>query len=248
MIPTVAVWLWSDAGKPSFPKWIHSKYDHRHVNAVYRMVQRHYKTPHRFVCITDNPEGIECETIPLWGDLLYMEGIIPGTWTRLKVWQAGMSELLGPRLISIDLDCVIVDDVAPLFDDPAPFLGWFARGGPEKPCVYNASFWAMDVDSRPDIWTSFNPETAVQELLDAGFKHYHGTEQAWQSYKLGPDHKAFTWRDGMVSYRYQMRKDSNARLPKGSRIVFFHGPGKPWHRLRDAWVARHYPAKEVGLC
>lgn len=245
---TVAVWLWSDKGKPSFPKWAHSKYDYRHVNAVYRMVQKHYKAPHRFVAITDNPDGIECETIPLWDDLLHMPGIIPGTWARLKTWAPGMSELLGPRLISLDLDCCIVDDVAPLFDDPAPFIGWFAFGRRDNPCVYNASFWVQDTDWRTDIWTSFKAETAAVELLRAGYRNCHGTEQAWQSHKLGPDQKAYTWRDGVASYRYQIRKMPAENLTPGARIVFFHGPVKPWH-LKDSspWVKHHYPAKEVGL-
>lgn len=257
---TIIVWLWSDKGKPSFPRWQHSKYDARHVNAVYRMVQRHYTTPHRFVCITDNPAGIECETILLAdavahanrshnpGDLLRMSGIIPGTWVRLLTWAPDMHKLLGKRIISLDLDCVVVDDVAPLFDQPGDFIGWFAFGRRDNPCVYNASIWAQKLETRRDIWDTFDAETAASELLRAGYRHFHGTEQAWQSYKLGPDQKAWTWRDGVASYRYQVRKMQKCGLTPGARIVFFHGPEKPW-QLRDhlPWVKEHYPATEVGL-
>jgi hypothetical protein len=254
--PTVVVWLWSDKGKPSYTNWKHSKYSVKHVNAVYRMVRRFYKTPHRFLCITDEPNNpaFECETLSIFkaleaarpgaSDLLHMGAIIPGTWARLCVWAPGMSALLGPRLISLDLDCVAVDDLAPLFDNPAPFLGWYSRGGPHVPLVYNASFFALDTESRPDIWTDFNPETAEGELALAGYSPAHGTEQAWQSCKLGLNQKAWTWRNGMASYKFQC---PGLRLPSGARLVFFHGQYKPWTQLNVPWISKYYPAKDVGL-
>ena len=167
---TVVTWMWSDKNKPSYPNWSYSRYGYKHVNAVYDMVQKHYKRPHRFVCITDNPKGIKCETIPLWKDNLHMSGVIPGTWVRLKAWAPEMVELLGPRIVSLDLDCVVVGDLAPLFDRTEPFIGWLSLGIRRTPIVYNASIWAMDTGAFPEVWTSFNSKRAVRELAKAGYQ------------------------------------------------------------------------------
>lgn len=250
---TVLLWKWKTSDKPTTNGWIHSVYDYRHVNAVARMVRKHYKAPHRILAIVDDPNnpGYECETVSLYdtiklakpkGDILHMPGIIGGTWCRLITWAPELRELLGPRIISLDLDCVIVDDLAPLFDREEPFIGWLSFGDRRNPVIYNASIWAADTDFRPDIWESFNTKTAVAELAKAGFDDTAGTEQAWVSYKLGPNQPAWYWRDGVVSFRYQLRARRGFPLTKGSRIVFFHGPKKPWDiRHQVPWIKANYP-------
>lgn len=54
-------------------------YESKHVNAWARMVKAHLKQPHRCVCITDLPHGIECETFPLW--------TFPQVWQRPEIVQ-----------------------------------------------------------------------------------------------------------------------------------------------------------------
>ena len=47
-------------------KW-GDKFSHEHVNRLYRMVCKNFHTDFRFVCHTDNPEGIHSDVhiIPL---------------------------------------------------------------------------------------------------------------------------------------------------------------------------------------
>jgi hypothetical protein len=234
---TVVCWMWNGAGKPSVPYWRHSVYDYRHVNALQQMVARHYAKPHRFVCVCDDPTNIECETIPLGDWNLHLPGIIPGTWTRLRAFAPGMSEVLGPRYVSLDLDCCIVGDLSPIFDRTEPFLGWLSKGKRDLPCIYNASLWMADTEAFPELFTTFDAKRSPQLMEKLG---YVGTEQAWMSYKLGDRQPAVTWREGVVSYRFQVRANKG-RLPDDARIVFFHGPKKPWHLRHHAWVRKNYP-------
>jgi len=184
---------------------------------------------------------MECETIPLWEDNLYMKGIIPGSWVRIKSWAPEMKELLGPRIVSLDLDCCVVGDLAPLFDRAEPFVGWLAFGDKRTPVIYNASIWAMDTGAFPHVWSSFDANTAVQELAKHGFDHTAGTEQAWASYKLGPNMPTWSYKDGVVSFRYQLRPRRGFSLIPGSRIVFFHGPVKALNLMKTVpWVREHY--------
>jgi hypothetical protein len=61
---TVCCWKWKG------PANYRSQFAAEHVNVLARMVARHYAKPHRFVCITDDAEGIDPEIgiVPLWDD------------------------------------------------------------------------------------------------------------------------------------------------------------------------------------
>jgi len=56
---TVITWLWGSTG------W-RQGYNATHVNTLEKMVAANLSIPHVFKCITDMPEGINCETVPLW--------------------------------------------------------------------------------------------------------------------------------------------------------------------------------------
>lgn len=236
---TIVTWLWNKTGKPVTHNFVNHTYTYEHVNRVYKMVYRHYRKPFRFVCITDNPTGIECETIPLWQDHLHLAGIVPGTFCRVKIFSPEMRELLGPRIISLDLDCVIVDNLQPIFDRKEPFIGWRAVVAKRGPVIYNASIFALNTGTFPKLWTDFKGARSVKEMAAHGFTSNCGTEQAWTSYKLGPKMPVWTSQDGVLSYKYQVKKQNS--LPSGARIVFFHGALKPENARHIEWVDKFYP-------
>lgn len=99
----IVCWKWNPLG----PKWNRAKYTADHVNRFASMVNRHLSMPHEIVCITDDPAGIDrsaVRIVPMWDDVREF-GMC---WTRLKVFKPEMADLIGPRFVSIDLDCVIV--------------------------------------------------------------------------------------------------------------------------------------------
>src|SRR3990167_2838488 len=86
-----------------------------HVNKLQRGFEKHLKLPHEFVCITDNPNGIDSSKIrilPLWNDFRDLGRC----FTRLKIFSEEMEKLIGPRFVQIDLDVVLVGDVTLIFD------------------------------------------------------------------------------------------------------------------------------------
>lgn len=153
--------------------------------------------------------------------------------------------------MSLDLDCVITRDLAPLFAGmDVPFKGWLSMGRRRDPCIYNASIYLIEPQKYAHLWHDFNPRTSPATLKSLKFI---GTEQAWHSYRLGDKQPAWTGRDdGVYSYRYQIRQ--TGKLPDNARIVFFHGPQKPWSankwlnsvhgeectRARESWIREHY--------
>jgi len=96
------------------------------VNRLAAQVRRHLPRPHRFVCFTDDPTGLDprIEALPL-PEL----GLPPGhgdtRWRKLGLFRRDLggpdAPLTGTTLF-LDIDLVVVDDLSPFFDLPGDFF------------------------------------------------------------------------------------------------------------------------------
>lgn len=228
-------------------KWLpltgyRSKFESEHVNTLRNMVERHFHHPHEFVCITDDPNGIDprVRIIPLWKDLSAVPsphgGVSPSCYRRLKAFSSEMRDIIGPRFVSVDLDVVITGDVTPLWLRNDDFVIW---GDQLRTTPYNGSMWMMNAGAREQVWKDFKPEESPQKTFKAGFL---GSDQAWISYCLGPRERKWTTKDGVYAYRTDIRRH-RGQLPEGARMVFFQGHTDPWMpvaRKACPWIDEHY--------
>lgn len=224
------------------PQGYRSTFRAEHVDTLRRMVARHYPDPHRFICVTDDARGIrepDVEIFQLWSDfgtLRNPSGIKnPSCYRRLRVFAKNAGKWLGERFVCLDLDCVIVGDLRPLWNRPDDFIIWKSAttGNP-----YNGSMFLNRSGTRSQLWETFDSMRSPQETKAAGF---YGSDQAWIARCLGPNEKVWTRADGVLSFRI----DFNYRalpLPTGSRVVFFHGRCDPWEaaQQRIGWVRENY--------
>jgi len=233
---TVVTFLW----KP--PRGYRSKFDGSHVDTLRRMVRRHYRRPHRFVCITDDPTGItepDIELFALWDDFKDVRNPSgsknPSCYRRLRLFAGNTGQWLGPRFVCLDLDCVIVGDMAPVWDRPEPFVIWKSTTPGN---FYNGSMFMMEAGARPMVWTDFDPVLSPRETYGA---RLYGSDQAWIAYRLGGGEATWSAADGVYSMRNEL-KPQRGRLPAGARIVFFHGKGDPWspEMQQLPWVRANY--------
>lgn len=213
-----------------------SKFTGEHVDVLRRMVRRHYRRPHRFVCVTDDASDItepDVECFELWDDLAHVPNPSgrgnPSCYRRLKLFARNAGVWLGPRVVVMDLDTVIVGDLSPLFVDDVTFKAWRAPGGWNP---YNGSLWQLQTGSLPEVWEQFDPKVSPRTARSRGF---NGSDQGWFACALGVNRPVWTQADGVYSYRY----DLNGRpLPANARVVFFHGKEDPWDPgpQRQPWV------------
>jgi hypothetical protein len=220
-----------------------SKFGPETVNILRNMLERNYSKPHRLTCITDDPAGIDprVRIIPLWTDHANLRNPNgshnPSCYRRLKLFSAEAAEIIGPRFAVMDLDTVIVGDMAPIFDRPEDFVIWGGVGPSHSPKTwYNGSLWMLTAGSRTKVWEQFDPKTSPRTSRAAGC---FGSDQGWIAHCLGPNEAMFSQDDGVYSYRIHL---AGKPLPQNARLVNFHGKIDPWHPIarRQDWIREHY--------
>lgn len=226
---TVVCWKWRPNGTWS------RHYNSDHVNALERMLKQHLHTPHKLVCVTDDPTGINCETVPLWeyGETKTLPEK-PNCYRRLYAFSNEAKNIFGDKFISIDLDCLIMpgpdgEGITPLVNQPDDFVivNGYREATKKGCCPYNGSMWLLKAGSRAAAWEEFNPEKspieAQSNVLPNG-KKYYGSDQAWLAHKF-PNEKTWGPDDGVMSF---VRDAKGKEIPESCRIMFFAGHIKPW--------------------
>ena len=203
------------------------------------MVARHYRHAHDFVCITDDPVGIDGDIriVPIWDDFKDLPGPHGvNCYRRLRAFSKEAAEIIGPRFVSLDLDWVFTAEVTPLWDAPVDFAitGDTARGTP-----YNGSMFMLRAGTRAKVWDTFDPLRSPARAKALG---YIGSDQAWIGACLGPHERKWTKTDGVYSFRNEIN-GKHRQLPPGCRMVNFHGRHDPWMshvQQQHPWIRNHY--------
>lgn len=233
---SVVCWKW----KPPVTGY-RSTFDADAVHTLARMVKRHYPHPHRIVCVTDDPKGLDAsiDVVPLWKDLADVPSPHgahqPSCYRRLKAFSAEAEQWFGPRFVSVDLDCVIVGDMSSLWNRTEDFVIW---GETDPRSFYNGSMWMMTAGSRRKVWDTFDPRTSPGLAKRNG---KFGSDQGWISHCLGRGQAMWGRKHGVYSFRVHM-KNGMKPLPPDAKIVFFHGKHDPWGYVPQqlSWVQQHY--------
>jgi hypothetical protein len=197
------------------------------INYLYQAFKKYLRIPHEFVCITDDPEGIDknVRIIPLWDKCLSLGRC----YNRLYVFSKDMRDIIGPRFATVDIDCVVTGDLTPIFDREGDFWiheqQWRTHVQP-----YNGSLVIMDAGARDEVWTAFKGQESIDWL--ANNTTYVGSDQAWIANVL-KEEKTLNSAHGI--YEEMLIKGN---LPPDARLVFFSGNRDP-RNSPHAWVKNH---------
>jgi hypothetical protein len=209
-------------------------YDFRNVNALQSMLSQYLKMPHRLVCMTDTPAGIRCETMPMWKTPeVKVRDRFPNCYKRLNLFRRDAEAVFGKRILSIDLDCLILRELDPLItDDDFRIVDGFSA-------PYNGSMFMLRSGSRPQVWDKFDPATspkiANSQVMKSG-RNYLGSDQAWISYII-PGEKVWGRSDGVYLFH---DANKNEEILKAARVIFFPGLRKPWDPHMSKYSKIHH--------
>lgn len=215
-------------------------YGPAYVNNLRRGVARHLARPHRFVCFTDDPAGLdaEVEALPL-PELGLPAGKSDTRWRKLALFRADLGGLSGQALF-LDLDLVITGGLDAFFEHPGavPMIRDDTLFRP-KPLrrinpardrflamVGNSSVFRFEIGAHADVLEAYlaDPEGAM-----ARFE----ISQQFQSAQLAAKGALAYWPEGWcVSFKNACVGRGLASylrdpaLPEGARIVVFAGSPK----------------------
>ena len=134
-------------------KW-GTKFGPEYVNRLFKMVEKNLTLPHRFVCFTDNAEGldpkIEVRPIP---DFPIDPSVPDRGWQKLTVFSEKLADLEG-QAIFLDLDIVIRDNINCFFEEEGEFLIVKDWDFP-KDIIGNSSVLRFEVGKHQDVLDNF---------------------------------------------------------------------------------------------
>lgn len=112
--------LWKD---PEAKHVANYQFSTRHVNRLAKGLKDNLTIPYEFVCITDDPTGIDTgltRIVPIWNEFRD----IGRCFVRLGLYAKEIRDIIGPRIANIDLDVAIVGNVDHIFGRKEPFVGY----------------------------------------------------------------------------------------------------------------------------
>lgn len=208
------------------------KYPRHYVTRLQQMVAKWLWVPHRFICLTDDPEPIP-----------NVESVNIG-WTQLAGWWAKMAlfdpEIRGPGpCLYFDLDTIITGTLAPLAD--ARYYERFgicanftrAAGNTRWPCRYGSCVMTFPAGWGAGIW---------QEFRSAPDDYMHDNPKGDQQLIEHLVPNAVMLQDNLppgyfVGYRELYRHP--LAPPPGASIIVYGGREKPHNTplqwARNAW-------------
>lgn len=220
------------------------RYLPEYVNRLARGVRQHLSLPHTFYCVTDETEGFGPGVVVIktperarqLGEIPSPEGPrFPSSYRRLWVFSEE-AKTLAVRLMLLDIDCIPVAEMGPLFDVDDDFVGWRPNSVWGVSGRIGGGTLLLRTGTHTRVWDQFS----LREISKARALGYRGSDQAYISYKLGPDVKVWPQKSGI--YQAQDIKGNGFRTyPSDARLLHFNGKVKPWDLVGQInWISERW--------
>ena len=207
-------------------KW-GKKFNSEYVNRLHKMVEKNLTLPHRFVCFTDDTDGINpvIEVYPL-PQIKLKDGPERG-WRKLSVLSKNLQDLQGTALC-LDIDIVIINNIDYLFEESGDFRIIKDWGYPASSYVGNSGCYRFNIGQHHDILKYF--ENNFDEIT----KQFRNEEE-YLSYKIKEKGILQYWKPKTaISFKHGCMSSFPLNLfttPKQptdeTKILIFHGNPLP---------------------
>ncbi len=215
------------------------KYGAEYVNILYRMVCRHLSLPFRFVCFTDRAEGVvpEVECFPLPEIMVPVARQI-SPWKKVSVFKPQLEDLSG-KVLFLDLDVVVtgsLDDLVGYSNKLAIPENWTQPGQG----VGNSSVFTFEVGALTYIYDRYC------ETVETLFDQFPNSQTFVSRTAAEHGDLDFFPPEWVRSFKVDcmpgglMNWIATPRLPKGARVVAFHGDPKPPEAAKGVYPGKWY--------
>lgn len=187
-----------------------------YVNRLQAMVARHLSYEHTFICLTDNPEGLNCQAETIDPE------VYPTWWGKILAFTHD------ERVLLFDLDTVIVDSI----DFMAAYDGDFCTlRGFGYPFRYGSAVLSIAPGFGRHVHEEYAKDPAKAQWISGSFGDGQfmqlclGEQDRWQDLYPGK----------FVSYKAHCQQG----VPEGAAVVCFHGTPRP-HEINTPWLDEHW--------
>jgi len=234
----VVTWKWGTRFGPEY------------ANRLRYGLDRHLRVPFLFHVITDDAAGLELDNRsvvhPMYTDHAEMRAGKYACFRRLRMFEKGMAEVIGPRILHLDMDCVITGDVTPLFDRPEPLVIFSQGARGNGRVTYNPSMVLMDAGVLDDMWVKFHarPKETHAAAVSQGWSCSDMSIVNDYLHKNRKTVTPATWEENdMVQAYWRGNRAKDWGLRENTRIVLFYGrwnPGDADVTAQSPWVTEHW--------
>jgi hypothetical protein len=221
-------------------KW-GTRYPAEYVNRLYAMVTRQTTPPFRFICMTDDAQGIvdgvevwDCPTVDV------PEPHCNRGWRKIALWDEALGDLSG-QVLFLDLDLVVTGSLDDFFTyAPEATYCVMRNWSTPRKRIGNTSVYRFDVGSHPyllrnllaDPMTMINKYRISQQYISGEIGSMTFWPDAWcRSFKT---HCVPPWPQRLVQ---------TPRLPEDARVVIFPGHPDPHEAMAGHWPVNQWPKK-----
>lgn len=224
---SVVTWLWEKKNKKNLNK--PNKFNEENVEDLYNCFKKNYDLPFDFFCIADKKYNFsknikKIEMPDIFCDQQIYE---KGCYRRIALFNPEYGLKLGERILQLDIDINIVNNVTELFNIKDNLKIWQAPStGPIK-IVKNPTVMIFNVKDLEWFYKKFKKD--YKKMIEQSNIKYAGTDQALFSEFFKCD--VWTEKDGIYSFRdyEEVNKDI---LPKNAKIISFNS-AKSWREKKN---------------
>ena len=207
-------------------KW-GNKFDHNHVNRLYKMVKKNFKKDFTFICYTENSlhinNEIEIKPLPLEYDL-------ENWWWKLTLFKNPVK----CKTIYFDLDIVIQNDIS--------HLDQYCEKN--KICTIK-TYWKPHLfDKKPE------PQSQYDHTLNSSVMLWNGScVWAWKEFEKNLDYYMLKYK-GIDSYLYIHHYNKLTWLPKGEVYSRLYGYDEKnfWNPYNPNDKVKYFYNKKFNIC
>lgn len=204
-----------------------------YVNVLYNACRAHISGDFRFVCLTNEPEGllheVEVHPIPVFGldEWHYYDGV----WPKIGIFSKDLFGLRG-RALYLDLDSVICGSLDDMFEFPGAFVAmdsqpWKKQPGGPRTMGSVLSFELGTLDYLLEKLRTQRDAMVQKYLNDQNYLHGEV-----------PDIRYWP-QEWIVSFKYHLRQPliidrfkEPSPPPASAKILAFHGRPRPIDLIR----------------
>lgn len=232
-------------------KW-GDKFPHYYVNRLYAGVEKNMDRPFRFVCFTDNADGIREDVeihplpvVPVEKEIVkaMTTGKRRGAWRKVTMMKPDIIGLEGPTLV-MDLDVIVTGALGPFFDH-APDKICMGRDWLEKRrrrVGGHGSVYRFTPGKHDFLYTEFEEDVSSAIAFKGEQRYISMTAYRHNQLEYFPDGWVCSFKRQGIPL-FPLNFFIEPRLPEKCRVMCFHGNPKMEEALVGAGDKLRYKTK-----